>query len=59
MAVDSSRRPKLMLVVDRWQHFKFITTEYATKFWQANLELSEDEKRIAGNNYKILILHKM
>ncbi|CAD5125553.1 DgyrCDS13756 [Dimorphilus gyrociliatus] len=53
MTVDASRRPKLMLVVDRWQHFKFVTSEYATKFWHANLDLTDEEKSIAGLNKRL------
>jgi len=47
-ALETSRAPEMMLMVDKWEQLQFVTKEYFTKFWQADLGLTPEEKKMTG-----------
>jgi hypothetical protein len=39
VALEASRAPELMLIVDKWEQLQFVTREYFAKFWKTKLPL--------------------
>lgn len=51
VAVETSRAPELMLIVDKWEQLQFVSREYFSKFWKMTLPLDEREKSIMRTDF--------
>ncbi|CAH1780721.1 unnamed protein product [Owenia fusiformis] len=38
---ETSKQPKYMLIVDKWEQLKFVTTAYFLKYWHTDLTVDE------------------
>lgn len=48
VAMETSRAPDMMLIVDKWQQLKFVSPADFAKYWKSSLQFDDFEKSLLG-----------